>query len=92
MFFVFVSSSSLAGVSPVRVAARRPGSRLAAPGETPGVEAQRQKPCKGEQLDGPQRDAKPAASLEVSPAGREQGSRAAEITVKAMDAVKILVS
>jgi Transposase IS66 family len=29
VFFVFVSSSSLAGGSPVRVAARRPGSRLA---------------------------------------------------------------
>jgi hypothetical protein len=31
-FFVFVSSSSPAGESPVRVAARRPGSRLAASG------------------------------------------------------------
>ncbi len=30
--FLFVSSSSPAGGSPVRVAARRPGSRLAAPG------------------------------------------------------------
>jgi hypothetical protein len=29
VFFVFVSSSSLAGVSPVRIAARKPGSRLA---------------------------------------------------------------
>jgi hypothetical protein len=36
-FFVFVSSSSPAGGSPVRVAARRPGSRLAArPGNGPG--------------------------------------------------------
>jgi hypothetical protein len=34
---VFVSSSSPAGESPVRVAARRPGSRLAArPGNGPG--------------------------------------------------------
>ena len=41
------SSSSPAGGSPVRVAARRPGSRLAASGETPGVEAQRRKPFGG---------------------------------------------
>ena len=34
---LIVSSSSLAGVSPVRVAARRPGSRLAArAGNGPG--------------------------------------------------------
>src|ERR1700744_4649046 len=43
-FLVFVSSSSPAGGSPVRVAARRPGSRLAArsgngPGRSPASEA-----------------------------------------------------
>jgi hypothetical protein len=43
-FFVFVSSSSPAGGSPVRVAARRPGSRLAArsgngPGRSPASKA-----------------------------------------------------
>ena len=60
-------SSSLAGVSPVRVAVRRPGSRLAArvgngPGRSPVSKA-----LLGEQLDGPQHEAKPAASLEVLP-------------------------
>jgi len=35
------------------------------------VEAQRQKPCKGERRSGPQDKAKPAASLEVS--AREGG-------------------
>ena len=46
-FFVFVSSSSPAGGSPVRVAARRPGSRLAAGLETGRAGAQRQRPCEG---------------------------------------------
>jgi hypothetical protein len=55
------SSSSPAGVSPVRVAARRPGSRLAArsgngPGRSPASKA-----LLGERLSGPQREAKPAA-------------------------------
>ena len=89
---LFVSSSSLAGVSPVRVAARRPGSRLAASvWKRVRVEAQRRKPCKGERLSGPQHEAKPAASLEVLPVrvGTEE-SRAAEIRVKAMEAVKNL--
>jgi hypothetical protein len=44
----------------------------------------------GERLDGPQHYAKSAASLEVPPVGGSRGSRAAEITVKAMDAVKSL--
>jgi hypothetical protein len=54
-------SSSLAGVSPVRVAVRRPGSRLAArvgngPGRSPVSKA-----LLGERLSGPQHEAKPAA-------------------------------
>ena len=89
--FVFVSSSSLAGVSPVRVAARRPGSRLAASsgngrGRSPASEAL----LGGATGCGPQRYAKPAASLEVRLRGGSRGSRAAEITVKAMEAVKCL--
>src|SRR6266566_9847210 len=44
VFFVFISSLPPAGVSPVRVAARRPGSRLAArsgngPGRSPASKA-----------------------------------------------------
>src|SRR3954451_3873044 len=55
---VVVSSSSLAGGSPVRVAARRPGSRLAArSGNGPGRKLK----------------AKPAASLLTCPRGWDQG-------------------
>src|SRR3954467_1670207 len=85
------SSSSPAGGSPVRVAARRPGSRLAArsgngPGRSPVSKA----------LQGGA-TGRSAASREVcsvvrGPAreGGSRGSRAAEITAKATDAVKIL--
>ena len=45
-----------------------------------------------ERLNGPQHKAKPAASLVRGPAreGGSRGSRAAYVTVKAMEAVKIL--
>jgi hypothetical protein len=83
------SSSSPAGVSPVLVAARRPGSRLAArsgngPGRSPASRA-----LLGEQLSGLQHEAKPAASL-VPAFGRKRRSRAREVRVKAMEGVKSL--
>ena len=68
-FFGFVSSSSPAGGSPVRIAARRPGSRLAAwsgngLGRSPASRA-----LLGERLSGPQHQATPAASLSGLPLG-----------------------
>ena len=48
-----VSSSSLAGVSPVRVAARRPGSRLAAWSGNGSGRSPASKALMGERLSGP---------------------------------------
>jgi hypothetical protein len=56
--FMSVSSSSLVGVTPVRVTARKPGGRLAGRAETGRVNVQRRKPDEGE-LGRPQYDAKP---------------------------------
>ena len=72
-FFVFVSSSSPAGGSPVRVAARRPVSRLVArPGNGPG-RSPASRALQGERRCGPQHDAKPAASLLSRPPGWAKG-------------------
>src|SRR5512132_3128646 len=83
LFFVFVSSSSPAGVSPVRVAARRPGSRLAARSGNGSGRSPASRALLGEQPSGLQHQAKPAASLvalssgggeeEPSPAVRGEG-------------------
>jgi hypothetical protein len=49
------------------------------------------KALQGERLCGPQHDAKPAASLEARPfLGGDRESRAAEITVKAMEGAEDL--
>ena len=78
------SSSSPAGESPVRVAARRPGSRLAAWSGNGSGRSPASKAPLGEATERSVAEAKPAASLDM----RE--SRAGRITAKAMEAVKIL--
>jgi hypothetical protein len=77
-------------VSPVRVAARRPGSRLAArsgdgPGRSPASKA-----LLGERLSGPQREAKPAASLVPARLGGRGGAEPVEVRVKALEGAKSL--
>src|SRR3990167_6689431 len=75
---------STAGVSPVRVIAGEPGSRLAAAAEKSSVEPQRQKRSGGQPLGakqerGPQHEVKPAASSE-----KQWGSRGGHVASKAM--------
>jgi hypothetical protein len=70
--------ASPAGGSPARVIAGEPGSRSAAAGEIPFVEAGRRKPLRREQVRGPQHEVKPAASSE-----KQWESRAAHVTAKA---------
>src|SRR5215471_12066179 len=88
-FFSFVSSSP-AGVSPVRVAARRPGSRLAARSGNGSGRSPASKALLGEQLSGPQREAKPAASLVPVLLGGAGGAEPVEVRVKAMEGAKSL--
>ena len=89
--FVFVSSSSLAGGSPVRVAARRPGSRLAVSSGNGRGRSPASKALFGG-ATGRSAALREVCSVVRGPArvGGSRGSRAAEFTVKAMDAVKSL--
>ncbi len=66
------------GASPTPVSVGAPGSRVAAPGEILGVEADRREPLRGERPYGPQHEVKPAASSQ-----EQSGSRAAHLTAKA---------
>ena len=66
------------GESPVQATAGEPGSRSTAAGESPSVEARRQKPLRREQERGPQHEVKFAASSE-----KQSEGRAAHVTAKA---------
>lgn len=70
--------ASPVGAIPTPVGVGAPGSRVAAAGEIPSVEAGRRKPLRGKRPYGPQREVKPAASTDEQP-----GSRAAHVTAKA---------
>lgn len=66
------------GGSPTPVSVGAPGSRVAAGGEILFVEADRQKPLRGERPYGPQHEVKSAASID-----KQSGSRAAHVMAKA---------
>jgi hypothetical protein len=70
---------SPAGASPARVIAGEPGSRSAAAGEIPSVEAGRREPLRREQERGPQHEVKPAASSD-----KQWEGRADHVTAKAI--------
>lgn len=70
--------ASPVGASPTPVGVGAPGSRVAAAGEIPFVEADLRKPLRGKQPRGPQHEVKPAASSHL-----QSGGRAAHVTAKA---------
>jgi hypothetical protein len=72
------------GESPIPVSVGAPGSRVAASGEIPFVEADCRKPLRGEQPCGPQHEVKSAASSQ-----QQSGSRAGHVAAKAMPAVLV---
>ena len=81
---MFARCASPVGESPIPVGVGAPGSRVAAAGEIPWVEADRRKPLRGEQPGGPQHEVKSAASSHS-----QSGSRAAHVTAKATPAALV---
>lgn len=84
------SCTRLAGESPVRVIAGEPGSRPQLRGVILGATAGRQEPRRWEQGSGPQpSQVNAAASKNCQPKGVREG-RAAHITAKAIDNVRLI--